>query len=453
MGTEENGWVYDELVVGDKKYPLRAGVEAYLEEVEKNFPTEVQNVKNYLEYVKQVVKQDLFLKLKVVQFQPLAKLIRKLKCQKFFESVKETALEVVKRYTKNEDLHAFLLGQYGDHGIVPSKAPFYIHALIANHYLYGGYFPKGGSSVIAENLTPTIEKNGGAIFVRKAVQNIIIRNNRAVGVKMTTGEEVFAKNIVSAAGVPLTWDRFVPKEMVPRSLIDKIKETGMSECSFLYAFIGIDGNPEDFDFRSSNIWHLPHKDFDKLDSDYAKDPANAPMLMFIGTPCAKDSTWSTRYPGKSNCVILTKASYWEYQEFEDKKTRKRGDEYNKKKDRFLERVLEEGLYHYYPKTRGKVISTDVGTPITFNHYLGNLEGACYGMGFTPSRFQEDDWLTPKTHIPGLYMTGQDITTMGILGAFASGIISAHSILGYGTFGDLLSGRNLIEDIMHLEKKK
>ena len=115
-----------------------------------------------------------------------------------------------------------------------------------------------------------------------------------------------------------------------------------------------------------------------------------------------------------------------------------------------DRILEEGLYHYYPKTRGKVTYCEVGSPLTFNHYIGSQRGEVYGLDNKPIRFQHDDWLIPKTHIEGLYLTGQDITTLGITGAMMAGVLSAHSVLGYGTITDLISGRNLIEDIQNLE---
>ena len=35
-----------------------------------------------------------------------------------------------------------------------------------------------------------------------------------------------------------------------------------------------------------------------------QNPSNAPVPMFIEFPCAKDSTWPQRFPGKSNCVIM-----------------------------------------------------------------------------------------------------------------------------------------------------
>jgi len=39
--------------------------------------------------------------------------------------------------------------------------------------------------------------------------------------------------------------------------------------------------------------------------------------------------------------------------------------------------------------------------------------------------------------------------MGVTGAMMSGILTTHSVLGYGTITDMITGRNLISDIINL----
>lgn len=448
MGTEENGYTYDEIVIGNKHYYLRAGEVEFLKEVEKYWPQEIHNVKLYLDYVKKVCKKDTFFKLKVIQCRPIAKLLSKFWSNTFFKHTQETALDVVKRFTQDEDLQAFLCGQFGDYGKCPSQESFFIHASVVNHYLNGAWYPRGGSAVLAEQIIPTIERNGGAVLVRKAVKQIIFRKSTAIGVEMSNGVKLYAKNIVSAVGAPNTWKKLVPPAYVPHGIIDKIDKLGLS-CSFTYAFIGMEGSPEEIGLRSSNIWHWPHGDYDKMIEDFHNDPDNAPIPMFIGFPCAKDSTWNNRYPGKSNAVILTISKYSEFEKWKNDRPGKRAEEYQQKKKRYGDRILNEGLYHYYPKTKGKVKYCEVGSPLTFNHYINSQRGECYGLDNKPIRYQHDDWLTPTTSIKGLYMTGQDITTLGVTGALMAGVLTAHSVLGYGTILDIVSGRNLIKDMENI----
>jgi all-trans-retinol 13,14-reductase len=116
-------------------------------------------------------------------------------------------------------------------------------------------------------------------------------------------------------------------------------------------------------------------------------------------------------------------------------------------------VASQGLYKYYPHTRGSVDFTMVGSSLTFNHFIGSHRGEVYGLESHPERFDMDDWLRPKSWVPGLYTTGQDNTTLGVTGALMSGVLTAHAVLGYGGVSDLLSGRNLVEDLWHLEAQQ
>ena len=66
----------------------------------------------------------------------------------------------------------------------------------------------------------------------------------------------------------------------------------------VYLFVGLKGTPEELKLRGANIWHWPDKDYDSMLAKFNADPENAPIPLFIGFPCAKDSDW--------NNVILVK---------------------------------------------------------------------------------------------------------------------------------------------------
>ncbi len=52
----------------------------------------------------------------------------------------------------------------------------------------------------------------------------------------------------------------------------------------------------------------------------------------------------------------------------------------------------------------------------------------YGLDNSPGRF-EQDWRKPKTRIPGLYRTGQDVMTCGVVGAMVGGLLTTVAISG------------------------
>jgi all-trans-retinol 13,14-reductase len=476
MGYLENDGkdgCYDELEIGSgddlKSYRLRAGIDEFKAEFAKKFPSP-ENIKAVNEYVRlcvEVSKKDLFFDLKIAKPRWLASLIVKFTGKRFFEMSSRTALDVVASLTPDKDLQAALLGQFGDTGQTPSTESFFMHASVANHYFSGGWYPRGGSSTIARGIVPVIERTGGRVLVGprnppkeggRGVKSIIIEKGRAAGVEMFNGDKIFAKKVISAAGVFNTYKKLLSESYIPPSFKQeyltarqKIEKIGHS-CSFVYLFVGMEGTVESLGLRSSNIWVWPDRDYDKMIKEYYADPENAPIPMFLGFPCAKDSTWATRFPGKANAVILSMCQYDWFDEWKDEPQGKRGEKYDKLKSMFEKRILEEGLYKYYPKTRGTVKHTSVGSSLTFNHFLNSERGEVYGLEAHPERFEPEDWLRPESALPDLFLTGQDVTTLGVTGALMSGILTAHSVLGYGNPMDIMSGRNLVEDIWHLDKK-
>ena len=175
-------------------------------------------------------------------------------------------------------------------------------------------------------------------------------------------------------------------------------------------------------------------------------------LLYTSFPSMKDPSFETRFPGKSTAEIISTAhSEWFTRHLStgSKQSSKRGiAEYDSVK-KTLETKLLEGLHTNYPKTRGRVEFVSIGTPLTNLFYLGRADS--YGLEHTPERYGGAlDLMRPQTTIPGLFLTGQDVASVGIVGALNGGILTAHAVLGYGMLDLVLAKRNLIEDLMAVE---
>lgn len=57
---------------------------------------------------------------------------------------------------------------------MPGEGSFAMHAILANHYLFGASYPRGGASEIAFHIIPVIEKPGGKVLVRATVSKILV---------------------------------------------------------------------------------------------------------------------------------------------------------------------------------------------------------------------------------------------------------------------------------------
>ena len=446
---ESLGEIYDEVIIEDKKYSFLQGQVNWLNYMIYKFPNEADNIKKYLDLVLQVSQKDLFFNLKVLQNIWLARILAWFYCGDYFYYAGRSTLEVVSSITDNLELQAVLMGQFGDAGPSPVDTSFFMHASIVNHYLNGGYYPVGGSSVIADKIIPVIERCGGRVLVSKKVNEILVNTyNEVRGVIMESGEIIYAPVVISDVGIYNTYKKLLHNNIDMDKVLSNIPRTS----SFVYLFIGLDGTPEELELKKCNTWIYPSKDYHQMLEDYYKDPLgkNVGMPFFIASGAAKDRDWSQRHPNKATVEVLTMANYDWFQEWSSEKCMNRSDEYLELKNKFRDKMLAEGFLKLYPNLHNRIKYMEVGTSVTLEHYLGTQKGEAYGLDPTPERFTLYPELRPRTKVKGLYLSGQDICTLGFTGSMMGGVLAAHSVLGYGTVMDMVTGRNLIDDLLKLE---
>ena len=105
------------------------------------------------------------------------------------------------------------------------------------------------------------------------------------------------------------------------------------------------------------------------------------------------------------------------------------------------------MFKHFPQLKDKVVSFNVATPLTTQYYFNNLDGDSYGMKMDKNRLLNGELVRPRTSIENLYLTGQDIVTMGITGAMMAGIMTANVIMKYDNMIDIIKGNNIIKELI------
>jgi len=422
---------YDRFYFGQERFDLVAGRHRFIQDLKSRFPKESDAIDQYMIMLDRVNKVMPLLSLEKLMSGLSGKLVKMIVRAKVPAYVNRTTYQVLRELTDDETLIAVLTGQWGDCGMPPTKSSFIIHALIAKHYLHGGYYPVGGSSKIAETIIPTIQQSGGEVFTYADVAKITIENNTATGIKMADGTEINAPIIVSNAGVFNTFQQLLPKQVSKANGYDKLTLKVKPSFAHLGMYIGLKESAENLSIPKTNLWIYPDSDHNKNIEAFAKDYKQEFPVVYISFPSAKDPTWNNRYPGTSTIEIVAPANFEHFEKWKDKQWGKRGDDYESLKEYFSERLLKE-LYKKLPQLEGKIDYYELSTPLSTDFFCSYKKGEIYGLQHDPDRF-EQDWLRPKTKIKGLYLTGQDIMSCGVAGAMMGGFASALSILGLGSF--------------------
>ncbi len=427
MQWEEMGSPYDIMFFGNEKYEFPAGTDEFKAAMKAYFPGEEKAIDAYVELVYNTQKkQRLFFAEKILP--NFWSWLFGNRMRKAGLEGNKTTLEVLQGLTQNKKLIAVLTGQYGDYGLPPAQSSFLMHAALIKHYMKGACYPIGGAQQIYQTIAPTILNAGGQVFTNAEVKEVIIKNNKAVGVKMYDGKEYFAPVVISDAGIYNTYRNLLPETTKKEINTDKHFDKLAPSVGHICLYIGINESNEKLKLGKANYWVFPDNyDHDKNVEDYINNPDAELPVVYISFPSSKDPDWENRYPGKTTIEIVTLSPYKWYEQWKDKRWMKRGDDYKAFKEKLAQRLLE-ALYKRHPELRGKIDYYELSTPLSTAHFANYEFGEIYGIDHTVDRF-EQKFLKARTPVKNLYLTGQDIVSCGVGGALFSGLITASAVTG------------------------
>ncbi|HUB34841.1 MAG TPA: NAD(P)/FAD-dependent oxidoreductase [Bryobacteraceae bacterium] len=427
--------VYDRILMGGHSYELATGVENFRARMEEYFPGEEAAIDRYLAAVRAAAKaQDLYFAEKAIP-RPLAAVAGGLMRAPFLRWADRTTAEVLREITGNRELLAVLTAQWADYGLPPEQSSFGIHATIANHYLEGAMYPVGGAARIAETIAPTIERNGGQIVASAEVMEILLEGGRAAGVRMADGRMLRAPLVVSDAGVRNTFGRLIGGKgagfEAARAEIAKARPS----MAHLSLYVGVKQTAEELGLSGTNLWAFPGPDHDGNLKRFEQDPEAPFPVLFVSFPSAKDPEFARRHPGRATLEVVAPAPYDWFEKWEGSRWKRRDADYDEFKQALARRMQSE-LERLVPAIAGRIDYAELSTPLTTRHFMNYERGEAYGLSATPERFRMR-CLTPRTPARGLYLTGQDVVSLGVTGALMGGVISASAILGKNLAGKVM----------------
>jgi len=342
-----------------------------------------------------------------------------------------TTKEYLDAHVRSPELKSVLASQWGDYGLPPSRSAFAVHALIVSHYLEGGWFPRGGSARIARTFEKGIERAGGAVRVAQEATEILTENGAAVGVRVMdhrgaqVRERIYhAPVIVSAIGASNTFNRLLPTVGEIGRLTGPARRTlghlGTGS-SAVTVFLRLRDDPRGIGIDGGNVW--VNRD---LDHEHVQRYSDAllegrPHDVYVSFPSLK----SGESPHTAELISFCDAKA--FQQWAEHPRGRRGPEYSALKERIAHGLLELAE-SAVPGLTELVDYVETSTPLTYEHYTAHPAGAFYGLPATPLRYRSRP-LGPRTAVPGLFLSGQDAGSTGIMGAMMGGAAAACQVLG------------------------
>lgn len=413
---------YEHCHIGNEKIDMPADTQSLFQTLVARFPHEKEGLQKYLELIEKVSNQILMVP-KTKGF--WAHLTVPFRTKEMGKYGLFSLDKIISKFISDPLLKAVLNIQCGDHGLPPAKASFALHCMLMFHYLKGGYYPMGGGAAIAKAMTRAIRKHNGEVRLSSPVQKILMENKKAVGVALSSGEKLFAKNVLSNADPSTTYLKLLGKENISNSLQKKLAKTKYSVSS-LILFLTLEMDVTQFGIDSGNIWYLRN---DNVDEVYAEtihgkvDEGDDFPAVFISCTTLKDPT---SFDGKHHSFeVVTFVDYNTFDTFHHAADY-HSEAYTLMKHKIVNKLMNN-VERVIPKAKQHIVTAELGTPKTNQHYIQSTNGSVYGTEklltqIGPFAFRH------KSEIEGLFLCGASTSSHGVGGASHSGVEAAAKIL-------------------------
>ncbi len=348
-------------------------------------------------------------------------------CGTFHDYSDRLTIDVLSELTDDRELIAVICANWGDYSLEPTKSSFAMHCMLAKHYLNGGHYPVGGGAAFGRAIVPIIERAGGMVLHSAEVADILVTQGRTTGVRLASGEEFACPLVISNAGVQNTFGRLLSADARTAAKLDQAISQVFESYAVVGINIGFNRPAEDLGFDGANIWAHPSNDFEANLEAHRRD-FEAPFPWTFSTfPSAKDPSWDTEYPGKSTVEMYGYTDFGHFEKWSATRWMKRGEDYLALKDKIRGRLLDE-LFRHVPAARSALDYVEVSTPLSYETFVKRERGGFMGIESSPQRFRQT-WLRATTPIDGLFLSGQDVSTDGVIGALVGGVLASSAVLG------------------------
>lgn len=371
---------YSAIQFPDKKLIFNNDIQLLLEEIQSNFPSQIDGFIKLLEHIKTFNEVDL-------------------------NNEVVMAKSVVKNFISDDSLVEMIFCPLLIYGSAWENDMDFSQFVIMfkSIFLEGFSRPAGGVRTIINLLLKKYEDCGGELRFKSEVTKVIESNNKVKSVEINGSEIIDCDTILSSIGLPETF-----------SILGNTKtETPqIGNLSFTESILITDKKPKELGIDATIIFYnnRPNYIYKKPSTLFDSESA---VVCF-----PNNFLYSKNIEDDYNEGVLRVTNIANYQLWKNMLSTSRS-QYNESKEQVFQQSLKI-LKSCGLSSNGinyEIMFKDIFTPTTIERYTGHFNGTVYGS--------TDKSRNGKTPIDGLYICGTDQGFLGIVGSMLSGISMAN----------------------------
>ena len=335
------------------------------------------------------------------------------------------AWDLLNSLTSDERLVQAILGSGPLYAGKKEKTPFYVVALILNSYIEGSYKLKGGGASINKAFLKVFHELGVHVKKRKEVIGARYHSDGSVAaVQCSDGTEYEGDHFISTLHPGVTINIFGENNFL-KAYVNRIRKLPNTVAPFMM-YLRL--KPETIPFENSNyyeyfspkIWELENDDMSIWPRvfyfTFSEDTNNPGWAKSASTMCYLPMHHLEKWRNSENSIVNPS---------------ERGEDYDSFKQELEEKTFNRVLERW-PQLREATDGIYSSTPLTYRDFLSTPDGSLYGIQKDFNRSQSSI-LNPKTRIPNLYLSGQNLIFHGVFGSCISALVTSFNFIDKDQF--------------------
>jgi len=385
---------FDHIVIGGETFVFSEGYESFVKTLAERFPREEEGLRKYVEMLKEA------------------------------DAVPFGSMDAYRLFGMNaydfltETIHDPLLlnvlsGSALKMELKRDSLPLFSFAHGNSSFIQSSWRLKGDGNQIVDTLINGIKANGGEVVCNAEVEELIEKDGAVIAACCSNGETYEAATFISDIHPAQTFGLVKESKLLKKIFRNRIN---MLENTFGMFTVSLKLKPNtlryfnynQFVYKQPNVWTF-----------YENTDEVGGLMISCRVPETGDYV--------TQIDLLTPMSWQQCKPWAHTCVGRRGADYKQVKEQMADAciVLAETVI---PGLKEMIVEHYTSTPLTYRDYTHTPEGSAYGIR-KDCRNLVLTMLSPKTPIPNLLLTGQNLMLPGLEGVAMTTLLTCSNILG------------------------
>lgn len=393
---------FDRVTIGNRTFAFSQGYDDFVQTLASEFPGERQALTRYADMLKRISEQSFTGLNPHLEFE-------------FSPEMYETGAYAYLNETFHDPLLIQVLsGTSLKMELRKESLPLFTFAHGNSSFIESSWRLKGDGALIVNALVEDIRSFGGEIRCQSEVCELLEKNGKLAYAVCSNGETYEGDTFISDVHPAVTcgWIRQSEKlKKIYRNRITTLANTfGMFTVSLAVKPDTIPySNWNQYVYKKANTWTF-----------YQEEGPISGLLISERVP-EKDHKYVQQID------LLTPMEWDRCKKWSQTQVGHRGEDYKRMKERIADECITLAE-PFIPGLRDHIVEQYISTPLTYRDYTLTPEGSAYGLR---KDFKNPlmTLLTPRTPIPNLLLTGQNLMLHGLHGVTVTSLFTCAEILG------------------------